>query len=192
MANPNAPFGLRPVRHLFGGVMRPNEYNIADQYGTALFEGDPVVCTGTGVNISIATAASSGVITGVFAGCEYVDSLGDTKFSKYWPASQVTKAGSIIKALVFDDPHLLFEVQFATLAAADIRQLANLVSGVGNTLTGTSGWTAAAPVTTENQLKIYRLSNCVSPGGVANAYGTFAVAQVQIAFHELAANTQEL
>lgn len=192
MANPNAPFGLRAVRHLFGGVMRPNEYTIADQYGTALYEGDPVVCTGTGRNLAIGTAASSGVISGVFSGCEYVDTLGDTKFSKFWPAAQVTKTGSVIKAFVYDDPHILFEVQFATLAAADIRQLANLVSGVGNAQTGLSGWTAAAPVTTENQLKIYSLSNCVNPGGLANAYGAFAVAQVLVAFHELAGNMQEL
>lgn len=192
MANPNAPFGLRPVRHLFGGVVRPNEYTIADQYGTALYLGDPVVATGTGRNIGIATAGSSNPVTGVFAGCEYVDSLGDTKFSKYWPASQVTKSGTTVKALVIDDPHVVFEVQFATLAAADIRQLANLVSGSGNAQTGQSGWTAAAPVTTENQLKIYRLSNGSSPGGVQNAYGAYAVAEVLIAFHELAGNMQEL
>lgn len=192
MVNPNAPFGLRPVRHMKGGVIRANEYNIADQYATALFLGDPVVATGTGINIGIATAGSSSVISGVFAGCEYLNALGDTIFSKSWPASQVTDLRQPIKAFVYDDPDLLFEIQFATLAAADIRQLANLVSGVGNAQTGLSAWTAAAPITTENQLKIFRLSNEVRPGGVPNAYGAFAVAQVLIAFHELAGNMQEL
>lgn len=187
MANPNTPFGLRAVRHLFGGVVRPNNYTIADQYGTSLFDGDPVLCTGTGKNIGIATAGASNKITGVFNGCEYVDSLGDTKFSKYWPASTVTKTGSTILAHVYDDPHILFEVQFNTLAAADVRALCNLVSGTGNTLTGTSGWTAVNPPgSTENQLKIYSISGQANPGGVENAYGAYCVGQVLIAQHEMA------
>lgn len=194
MANPNAPFGLRPVRHMFGGVVRANEYNIADQYGTALYLGDPVVATGTGKNIGIASAATSAKLTGVFAGCEYVNSLGDTIFSKYWPASTVTLSGSTVKALVYDDPFLLYEVQFDTLAAANVRALANLVSGSGNAQTGLSGWTAVAPPGAgENQLKIWSVpSSLVNQGGVINAYGAYAVAHVLLAQHELAGNMANL
>lgn len=193
MANPNAPFGLRPVRHLFGGVMRSNEYTIADAYSTALYLGDPVVATGTGKNIGIASAASSAKLTGVFAGCEYIDSLGDTKFSKYWPASTSTFSGSTIKALVWDDPFLMYEIQFNTLAAADVRALANLVSGVGSAVTGLSGWTAIAPPGSgENQLKIYSVPSTIAQGGTINAYGTYAVAHVLLAQHELAGNMANL
>lgn len=188
MGNPNAPFGLRVVRHLFGGVIRPAEYTIADQYSTALYLGDPVLSTGTGKNIGIAAAASSGKLTGVFAGCEYVNSLGDTIWSEVWPASTVTLAGSTVKAFVYDDPFILFEVQFDTLAAADIRALANLVSGAGDAQRRLSGWTAAHPPGSgENQLKIYSLPSMVG-GAVVNAYGAFAVAHVLLAQHELAGN----
>lgn len=194
MANPNAPFGLRPLRHLFGGTMRPSIYNIADQYATALYLGDPVVAAGTGKNVGIASAATSGKITGVFAGCEYLNSLGDTIWSKYWPAAQVTNTAQAIKAFVYDDPFILYEVMFDTLAATDVRALANLVSGTGVAATGLSGWTAAHPPGSgENQLKIYAVDATeIAPGGSVNAYGTYCVAEVLLAQHELAGNMANL
>lgn len=188
MANPNAPFGLRALKHLKGGVVRYNSgYKIADQYGTNLFLGDPVVCTGTDKNIGIASAGTSNKISGVFAGCEFVNLLGDTIWSKYWPAAQQTYNAQGAMAYVFDDPDICFEVMFDTLAAGDVRALANLVAGAGNTLTGLSGWTAAHPPGAgENQIKIYGLPDSeVLPGGVFNAYGAFAVAEVLVAQHEL-------
>lgn len=187
MANPNAPFGLRAVRHYFGGVVRDNEYAIADQYGTQLCLGDPVVCTGTGKNIALATAATNGKISGVFNGCHYIDLLGDTKFSKIWPAAQATYNAVGATALIIDDPFVVFEVMFNTLAAADVRALANLVLAAGNAQTGASGWSAVEPPGAgENQIKILSLpASAVLPGGVSNAYGAFAVAQILIAQHEL-------
>lgn len=186
MANPNTPFGLRQVRHYFGGVVRENEYAIADSYGTQLCIGDPVVCSGTGKNITLATAATSGKISGVFNGCEYRNAQGDTYFSKIWPAAQATYNAEGAKALIYDDPFLVYEVMFDTLAAADVRALANLVLAAGNTQTGQSGWTAVHPPGAgENQIKILGLSGGANPGGIANAYGAFAVAEVLIAQHEL-------
>jgi hypothetical protein len=194
-SNPNAPFGLRPIRHLKGGLIRFNDYyTILDGYTTSLFFGDPVVCSGTGMNVGIATGSSSSVITGVFAGCEYVNLLGDTIWSKYWPASTSTNTAFPIKAFVYDDPDLVFEVQSdATgIAAADIRQLANFHSGTGSTVTGLSGWYLTVPTTTENQAKILTLARNTNPGAIVNAYGAYAVVEVAIAFHELAGNMQEL
>ncbi len=186
VANPNAPFGLRPVKHLKGGVLRYNtDYSIASGYGTGLYEGDPVVVTGNGTNIQIATAAGANLITGVFAGCEFVDAAGDTKFMKSWPAGQVTKNAQDARAYVFDDPDILFEIMMNTMAKADVRALISLVAGNGNDLTGLSGWTGLAPAGGESQLKIYNLSGCVNPGGIPNAYGAYAVAQVTINRHEL-------
>lgn len=186
MANTNAPFGLRPVRHLFGGVIRESAYTIADQYGTGLFMGDPVVATGTGKNIQIATAATADAkVTGVFQGCKFVDANGDTKFMNYWPAGQVTKNAVGAEAIVIDDPFVEFEIQFSALVAADIRALANLASGSGSTSTGLSAWTATQPPgSTENQLKIVGLSNTAGIGGAPNAYGAYAVGRVLINTHE--------
>lgn len=194
MTNPNAPFGLRVSRHKKGGVVRLSEYSIASAYGTSLFCGDPVVCTGTGTNIGIASAAASAKITGVFAGCEYVNSLGDTVWSKYWPAATVPKTGTTVKAYVIDDPDVLFQVQFDTLSAANVRAFANLVAGAGNTQTGQSGWTGATPPgSTENQVKIMEVpTSIINPGGIPNAYGAYAVAEILIGQHELAGNLAAL
>lgn len=189
-ANPNAPFGLRVARAYKGGIVRQTEYSIASAYGTSLFLGDPVLCTGSGKDIGIAVAGTSNKITGVFNGCKYVNSLGDTIFSKYWPAGTVIKAGTTVTAFVIDDPSVLFEVMFDTLAAGNVRALANLVAGVGSTVTGLSGWTAVAPPGAgENQVKIMALPlSEVGPGGIPNAYGAYAVANILIGQHELVGN----
>jgi hypothetical protein len=191
VANPNAPFGLRPVRHFAGGIVRLSEgYTVADQYGTSLFIGDPVLVTGTGCNLGIAAAGNGDKISGVFAGCEYQNSLGDTIWSKYWPASTATYNAQGAKAIIYDDPWIVYEVMFATVATTDIRNLANLVAGNGNAQTGLSGWTAAAPAGGANQLKVLRLPTSeVNPGGIANNYGAYGVAQVLLAQHELLSGT---
>lgn len=181
MSNTNAPFGLSPVRHLFGGVIRPNEYTIADGYNTALYMGDPVAVTGTGRNIGIATASTGSVVTGVFQGCKYINALGDTVWSKYWPASQAIKSGTVAIAYVLDDPFVLYEIQsdVTGIAEADIRLLTNLASATGNAGSGTSGWYSTGVSSTENQLKIYGLA---AKG--TNAYGAYAVIEVLLNTHE--------
>lgn len=187
MANPNAPFGLRPLRHYFGGTMRTNSYKIADQYGTSLFLGDPVTCVGTDTNIGLAAAGTGNKITGVFAGCEYLNNLGDTIWSEYWVGGTVTDTRQVVRAAVYDDPFIVYEVMFDTLAAADVRALANLVAGAGVTTTRLSGWTAVHPPGAgENQIKILKLSGGTLQGGIINAYGAFAVAEILIGQHELA------
>lgn len=192
MPNPTTAFGLDAVRHLHAREVVHNEFTIADAYGTSLFMGDPVVRTGTGRNIQIATAGSSGVITGVFNGCRYVDSNGDTKFSKHWPASTVIKPGSVTIALVFDDPDVVYRIKTATLAAADVGLLTDLVTGTGNAQTGLGAYTSAGLAGSENQLKILRLSDMVHSGGVVNAYGADAVADVLIANHEYRSDVAEI
>lgn len=189
MANPNTPFGLRPVRHYFGGVVRENEYTIASGYSTALYQGDPVLVTGTGKDIGIATAGSSGIVTGVFNGCRYVDANGDTFFRKHWPASTTLKSGTTCYALVYDDPFIQYEIQFDStgFVAAGVRQLADLVSGTGDAATGRSGWYAAYAAGSENQLKILELADYVHPGALQNAYGAYAVAWVMLGKPELVA-----
>jgi hypothetical protein len=48
MANKDAAFGFRPVRHLTGGLIRTNEYKIAANYGTSIFQGTPVLAVTAG------------------------------------------------------------------------------------------------------------------------------------------------
>lgn len=196
MGNLNAPFGLRAVRHRFGGTIRASKYAIADQYGTSLFTGDPVVVTGNGANLQIATAATDDVITGVFAGCRYVDLLGDTKWSSYWPAAQVTNTAVPIIAEILDDPFIEYDIQFDATGfdAAHSRKLANLVANAGNTKTGTSAYSATRAAGTETQLKLLGLSPAYegqNPGVAQSAYGAYAIGRVMINTHEFNYKTME-
>lgn len=179
MANVNAPFGLRPFRHMTGGEVRMNEYSIASAYGANIFHGDPVEMTGTGKNVQLAAAQNVDNI-GVFGGCRYVDSQGNQKFSKYWPSGTVA---TDIVAYVYDDPNIVFEIQCDTLAVGDIGQLVDWAAGTGSTLTGVSGAYAdltTGTATTNMSLRLVELKR--SPD---NAYGAYAKALVVFAEHAL-------
>ncbi len=106
MANKDAAFGFRPVRHLSGGLIRRNEYTIAANYGTDIFHGQAVKAVTAG---GIEAAAAGNVILGVFGGCFFTDpTTSKPTFSNNYPAS--TNASDIV-ALVYDDPRIVFEVQ---------------------------------------------------------------------------------
>ena len=71
MANQDAAFGFRPVRHLTGGQIRTEEANIANNYDTAIYTGQVVeAVTAGGVE-----AATVGDVqqAGVFGGVFYTD-----------------------------------------------------------------------------------------------------------------------
>ncbi len=81
------------------------EYTIASGYSTALGVGDPVKLTTDG---SIIKATNGADAIGVFMGVSYINSSGEPKITKYWPASAT---GTDIKALVLDDPKATFTVK---------------------------------------------------------------------------------
>ena len=47
MANVDAAFGAKPVRHLTGGVIRANEWKIVKEYAANVFTGDFVKLAAT-------------------------------------------------------------------------------------------------------------------------------------------------
>lgn len=178
MANVNSPFGLRPVRHMTGGMIRLSEYSIASGYGTSLFYGDPVQMTGTGKNIAQSEAGNVDNI-GVFGGCRYVDAQGNQVFSRTWPASTVATE---IVALVYDDPNIVFECQISTIAAGDVGNLVDWAVGTGTASTGVSGAYAdeSTKATSDKSLRILGLVPRVD-----NAYGAYAKVEVVFAEHVL-------
>ena len=134
MANKDAAFGFRPVRHLTGGQIRRNEYKIAANYGTSIYHGQCVIAVTAG---GIEAAAAGNVILGVFGGCFYTDpTTSKPTFSNYYPAS--TNASDIV-AYVYDDPRIVFEVQHdGTGTAAMNFSGFDLVGTGGSTLSGRS------------------------------------------------------
>ena len=68
MANVNAPNGFVPLRHLTGGVIRANEYAIANGYAANLASGDLVTLATDG---TVIRGTAGGVALGVFYGVEH-------------------------------------------------------------------------------------------------------------------------
>lgn len=193
MANPNAPNGFVPVKHVSGGASsRTNEYTLSTGYSTSLFLGDAVKTDGSG-NINVAAAGDQ--IRGVFAGVNYYFADGSVVFRRYWPASTTELSGSIIRCLVWDDPNQLFEVQsVGSMTAADIGQWVDVSTGTaGNTSTGISGMQTSADGGSESTFSVVDVLGtrqkkpCRNAAGNQDIYatGTNARIYVKIMKHEL-------
>ena len=150
----NAPYGLQPVNliggQVFAGATR--QLVIASAYNTSIFYGDVVNIASTGtINKDAGTTTATPV--GVFMGCSYVNSQGQTIFAQYFPANTAAPTGTIITAYVADDPDQLFKVVNVTGTTADdatsgllpaylsrtvIGSNAQLVQNAGSTVTGDS------------------------------------------------------
>jgi hypothetical protein len=149
MANKNAPFGARVVGKLgsapqTGGT---TEYSIASGASGNIFSGDLVKMTSAGT-ILVSGAGDESI--GIFRGCSFTNSSGETIFSSHFPTGTVS---SDIVAFVVDDPNAVFEIQSAgSPAQTDVGLNADIAYTAGSTKTGMSavelsGTTAATTAT---------------------------------------------
>lgn len=136
----SAPYGLKPVNRVDGmpyaGATR--QIPIASGYATAILNGDTVKISNGYIVADTSTNAATPC--GVLVGCQYVNSLGQTVQSQYYPAS----ASSAI-AYVVDDPNALYKVAVVsgtTVVAGVSRDVVGsnmaLVQNTGSTTTGDS------------------------------------------------------
>jgi len=177
MATTAAPYGLKPVRRADGMPYAgaTNQYLI-DPAGEAtnLFYGQVVIIGADGY-IALATGSGSDLTTnsisgttgvgaiGVFVGCEYVNSSGQTVQAQYYPSG--TSNGGAIKAYVVDDPNVLFQAQLDGAGAQTIIGTNTFFAAVqststGNTTTGNS--TSALDATVQTAAAAFRVVSHVS------------------------------
>ena len=121
MANKDAAFGMRPVGTLSGqNNMMTNEYFIADNEASSMYQGDPVIqqASNTGFIDIGATGSETniGVLNGVLIDNNPV--TGKPSFQNYYTQTNVT-SGSI-RAFVYDDPYMKFEIQGDTGTNSDV------------------------------------------------------------------------
>ena len=180
MATIAAPYGLKPVKRADGmayaGAMSQYLIDPAGE-ATNLFYGQVVHIGADGyIALSTATGADAGTNAfptgttlrgslGVFVGCEYENSLGQTVHSQYYPATAINA-----KAMVVDDPNVLFQVQAdGAMDQSDIGAntffAAAQSTSTGRTATGNS--TSAVDATTKNTTAAFRIVAAVSPIGDA-------------------------
>ena len=180
MATTAAPYGLKPVKRADGmayaGATSQFLIDPAGE-GTNLFYGQ-VVHIGADGYIALSTATGADGTTnalptgtaltgslGVFVGCEYENSEGQTTFSQYYPSGSINA-----KAFVVDDPNVLFQEQAdGAMDQSDIGAntffAAAQSTSTGNTATGNS--TSAVDATTKTTTAAFRIVAAVSPIGDA-------------------------
>ena len=141
MANQDAAFGLRPLKSVgqADDSTGMSSHAIDAAYGTAIYQGSPVVAAAGYIAISTAGAVPN---MGAFWGCFYVDptTLKPT-FKNYYPGSITPPSSKDIEAFVYDNPNQMFEIQSDNDGAstlADIFSNADYINFGGSTLNGVS------------------------------------------------------
>ena len=141
MANQDAAFGLRPLKSVgqADDSTGMSSHAIDAAYGTAIYQGSPVVAAAGYIAISTAGAVPN---MGAFWGCFYVDptTLKPT-FKNYYPGSITPPSSKDIEAFVYDNPNQMFEIQSDNDGAstlADVFSNADLINFGGSTLNGVS------------------------------------------------------
>ena len=136
MANQDAAFGFRAVRHLSGGTPRSEEYVIASGYTGVIYTGSPsALVAGGGVELGAVGAVQ---MNGVFNGCFYTDpTTSKPTWKAYYPGSITA---SDIVANVYADPQIIFEGQHDETATVANNNNANHdhVGTGGSTINGQS------------------------------------------------------
>jgi len=135
MANQDAAFGFKPVRHISGGLIRTEEAAIANNYNTAIYSGQVVeAVTAGGIQAStVGDVQAAGIFGGVF----YTDpTTSKPTWKAYYPAS--TAAADIV-ASVYMDPDIVYEAQHDGTGTAALNFSTGDFIGVGgSTVTGQS------------------------------------------------------
>ena len=110
----SAPYGLVPINRVDGmpyaGAIR--QLPIASTVATAIYDGDivAIVAGGTIAKSTVtvdSTTAAANYTAGVFMGCQYVNTQGQTVQAQYYPGNA---AATSAVAYVVDDPLALFKV----------------------------------------------------------------------------------
>ena len=152
----DAPYGFEPINRQDGlpYAGATTQYSIASTYNTPIYNGDLVYVTGgtiakSGVTTNATTAGN--LTAGVFVGCQYVNTLGQTVQAQYYPGNAA--ASSAIAYVVVDDKAAYkvavtngSDVVSSTTVAAIGVNLA-VDQGTGSATTGNSGNGVVAPST---------------------------------------------
>lgn len=178
MAATATPQGLKPVKRADGmpyaGATTEYLLDPAGE-GTNIFNGQ-VVTLGSDGFVALAGGTGADITTnnlggdtigalGVFVGCSYTNDEGQTVHSNYYPSGKLNG-----KALVVDDPNVLFQAQLdgtgAQTIIGNITKFAAVQStSTGSTVTGNS--TSALDATTQTTAGAFQVVSHVSDPGDA-------------------------
>lgn len=143
----SAPYGFKPINRLDGMAYAGATRQLPLATGTAVYFGQPVELDVGGV-VGAATSLTAGAKLGVFVGCQYVNSSGQTVEAQYYPGSGVTNP----IAYVVDDPAAVFKVAVTTAGGAITTvtraAVGTNVTALANTPSATTGNAATSILST--------------------------------------------
>ena len=146
MANADTPHGFTPMRHLTGGIIRANEYEIANGEADSFSFGDIVQLDSDGFLDAFANSENA---IGVFYGVQYTDdTTGDVKFERKWTG------GSTFKV----------QAGGAAIAQANVGELCNVILTAGDA-TFLNSKHEADMSTLANTAKVLRILRIVDEPG---------------------------
>jgi hypothetical protein len=135
----SAPYGFNPINRIDGMPYAGAIQQLPVTSGQAIYNGDTVKVVAGGT-ISRSGATTSGTIVGVFVGCQYVNSQGQTVQAQYVPASGITNP----IAYVVVDPSAAYKVAVTTTGST------TTVTGANSTIVGTNvaqtAWAAGSSI----------------------------------------------
>jgi len=178
MATTATPYGLKPVKRADGlpyaGAVTQYLIDPAGE-ATNLFYGQVVILGADGY-VALATASGADATTnnlggngvgalGVFVGCTYVNAQGQFVTSQYYPSGTAAASGTEIRALVVDDPNVLFQAQLDGSGAQTVIGTNTTFAAVQSTSTGSTSngnSTTALDATVATSAKPFRIVAHVS------------------------------
>jgi hypothetical protein len=135
------PYGFQPINRVDGMAYAGAIRQLPISQAGAIYNGDLVELDVGGV-VGSATSLTGGYKLGVFMGCQYTNSQGQTVQAQYYPGSSVTNA----IAYVVDDPMAAFKVAVtsngstvATVTSAAVGTNVTALAGTPSSITGDSG-----------------------------------------------------
>ena len=150
----SAPYGFKPINRFDGIPYAGATLQFPITASTAIYYGDTVKLVDGGT-ISQSGATTTGTIIGVFQGCQYVNSSGQTVQAQYCPSSGVTNP----IAYVVVDPTAEFIVAVTTTGNTSV------VTGANATIIGTNvaqtAYTAGSTATGDSVAAIVLPANAV-------------------------------
>lgn len=144
----SAPYGLQPINRVDGLPYAGAIRQIPVDVSTQIYNGDIVRIAAGGEVLKSAvtvnsTNAEANYTAGVFVGCQYVNSQGQTVQAQYYPGNGATSSAV---AFVVDDPMAAFKVAvtLSNGAMSTVNQSAvganfSVLQGSGSNTTGDSG-----------------------------------------------------
>jgi hypothetical protein len=150
---------------------------------SAIYQGDMVIPLTNGlVDVSAADGGSVAIL-GVMAGCQFVNTDGETVFTNNYPGTSSLKSNSEARVFVYDNPHQVYEVK----ADASLTNIATATALIHSNAEGTgfgsqNGSTGIGATTATDNFRIVGIKDSFDEIDVASA-GVTLLVKLNLPFH---------